>query len=310
MIKLSNGHSFEYMTASGALGFDGEGWLWEKPLVALKIMKPELFTIVLRTLTLKPRLYPVSNLSWIRPWTWLPWSPYSCVRLLPNGGAVNKVGLYNPGIEHWQEKIAPKMRFQTLRLVGSIYGERHELVDLAERLNWYNLVALEINVSCSNTGRAMDAAREVVESVRAVKAVSRHPIIIKLLYDQDCIAIAQGATGYAEAVSLNSVPWKYVFSLTTSPLDKIGKSGSGGGGVSGPPSRPHNWKVVEELAKDDSLPVIGPSVMDFEDLVALRQLGAKAISFGTIHLRTPWKPTQIVEKELAVRRSLVSLVSS
>ncbi len=45
MITLSNGHCFEYMVASGALGFDGNGWPWERPLVALGLIKPELFTI-------------------------------------------------------------------------------------------------------------------------------------------------------------------------------------------------------------------------------------------------------------------------
>ncbi len=30
MITLSNGHKFEYMAASGALGFDGKGWLHER----------------------------------------------------------------------------------------------------------------------------------------------------------------------------------------------------------------------------------------------------------------------------------------
>lgn len=93
MIRFSNGHQFEYMTASGALKFDGLGYWWEKPFVWAGLMRLELFTIVLRTLTLEPRPYPVSNLSWVRPWTWLPWSSRSCVQFLPNESAVNKVGL-------------------------------------------------------------------------------------------------------------------------------------------------------------------------------------------------------------------------
>ena len=100
MIRLSNGHWFKYMVASGALGFDGRGYWWERPLVWAGLIKPELFTVVLRTLTLKPKLYPESNLSWIRPSTWLPWSSRSCVQFLPDDGVVNKVGLWNPGFEY------------------------------------------------------------------------------------------------------------------------------------------------------------------------------------------------------------------
>ena len=55
MITLSNGHSFEYMIASGALGFDGKGWIWERPLVWLGLVRPDLFTVVIKTLTRNPR---------------------------------------------------------------------------------------------------------------------------------------------------------------------------------------------------------------------------------------------------------------
>ncbi len=301
MITLTNGHKFEYTVASGAFGFDGKGWLWERPLFWLGTIKPELFTIGLRTLTRQPRLYPKCNLSWIRPWTWLPWSPWSCVRFLPNGGAVNKVGLYNPGIERWCKDVGPKLDFQKNHLVGSIYGDRKELVESAVMLNGFDLVALEVNDSCPNTGHTMSQAETIIENVEAVVESSRHPVIIKVSVDQDYLAIARGLREIAEAISLNSVPWKTAFpDGLKSPLSKLEKSvGGGGGGVSGRPAQKLNWKAVEELARQGSLPVIGPSVMEYEDLERLRKLGASAISFGAIHLRTPWKPTTIVERDIA-----------
>ena len=301
MIRFSNEHSFEYMVPSGTVGFDAKGWLWEKPLIALGLMKPELFTIVLRTLTLEPRLYPVSNLSWIRPWTWLPWSPYSCVQFLPNGGAINKVGLWNPGIKRWYMGIAPRIDFRRLRVVASISGKREELVEMAEILNdFVDLVGIEVNVSCPNTGH-MDADLEVIESIRAVKKVSCHPIIAKLSVDQNYVKISAEICGYAEAISLNSVPFNHAFPVVPpekSPMAKIGKPGSGSGGVSGKPAQGLNWQAVKLLAKYGHIPVIAPSIMEYEDLAKVRRLGAKAVSFGAIHLRTPWKPTAIVEREM------------
>ena len=287
MITLSNGHTFRYMVASGALAFDGKGWPWERPLVWLGLIKPELFTVVIKSLTRNPR---VGNLRWWKPWT--------CVRLIP-GGSVNKVGLTNPGVEWWCREVGPKLDFKKFPTAGSIFGDEKELVEMAEMLNRFDLVALEVNVSCPNTGHAIEQGEMVVNSVKAVKRASRHPVIVKVSADQDYLTIARGLVGIAEAVSLNSVPWKTVFTNgEQTPLWKLEKQvGGGGGGVSGKPAQKHNWAAVEALAKQGSLPVIGPSIMEFEDMEKLRRLGAKAIGFGAIHLRTPWKPTSFIKKE-------------
>ena len=275
------------MIASGALAFDGKGWPWERPLVWLGLINPELFTVVIKSLTRNPR---PGNLRW--------WKPWICVRLIP-GGSVNKVGLTNPGIEWWCREVGPNLDFQKFPTAGSIFGEEKELVEMAEMLNRFDLVALEVNVSCPNTGHAMEMAEMVVNSVKAVKRASRHPIIVKVSADQDYLTIVRGLVGIAEAVSLNSVPWKTVFTNSEqTPLWRLEKQvGGGGGGVSGKPAQKHNWAAVEALAKQELLPVIGPSVMEFEDMEKLRRLGAKAISFGAIHLRTPWKPTSFIKKE-------------
>jgi len=287
MITLSNGHAFKYMVASGALAFDGKGWLWERPLVWLGLIKPELFTVVIKSLTRNPR---IGNLRWWKPWT--------CVRLIP-GGSVNKVGLTNPGIEWWCREVGPRLDFHKFPTAGSIFGEEKELVEMAEILNRFDLVALEVNVSCPNTGHAIEQAEMVVNSVKAVKLASRHPIIVKVSADQDYLTIVRGLVGIAEAVSLNSVPWKTVFTNgEQTPLAKLEKQvGGGGGGVSGKPAQKYNWAAVEALAKQGSLPVIGPSIMEFKDMEKLRRLGAQAIGFGAIHLLAPWKPTSFIKKE-------------
>jgi dihydroorotate dehydrogenase len=312
MIRLSNGHSFQYVIASGALGFDGRGWFWEKPLVWLGLIQLKLFTIILRTLTRHPRPYPISNFSWIRPWTWLPFSPWSCVRLIL-GGAVNKIGLWNPGIDYWCEKIAPKMDFEKYAFIASIFGTEEELEYMAEKLNAYDLKGVEVNPSCPNiAGHTMDDTETVIKCGKAVKRKTRHSVIMKLSCDQDCPAIARGLTGVTEAISLNSVPWKTAFpNGEQTPLWRLeNKVGGGGGGVSGKPAQKYNWAAVEALANQGLIPVIGPSVMEFEDLVRVRELGAKAVSFGAIHLPShpfwlkPWtlftnpcKPTSFVQKE-------------
>ncbi len=237
MIRLSNGHGLDHVVSSGSLAYDGKGWPWERPMVDIGLIRPDLFTVVLKTLTRSPR---EGNLRWHRPW--------SCVALVP-GGAVNKVGLTNPGIDWWCRDVGPKLDFERLRIVASIFGDDAELAAMAEMLNGFGLSGLEVNPSCPNTGHALQTAETVVRGVRAVKAVSRHPIIVKVSTSQDYLAIARGLKGVAEAVALNSVPWEQVYPDGRSPLWRLERRvGGGGGGVSGRPAPARDWGAVRALA--------------------------------------------------------------
>lgn len=310
MILLSNGRRLEYVVASGALAFDGQGWFWERPLVRLGFIKPELFTVVVKTLTRQPR---PGNLRW--------WKPWECLRLIP-GGSVNKIGLTNPGIEWWCDKVAPHLDFEKIPVVVSIFGEWQESVEMAKMLNRFPLVAIEHNPSCPNTGHAMHTVEAVISNVKEVKRVSRHPVIVKLSVDQDYLAIERALRGVAEAINLNSVPIKKVFpNGDVNPLWRLErKVGGGGGGVSGRPAQRFNWAAAEDLTRNGKTPAIWPSIMDFEDIEHISRLGAKAVSFGAIHLPDhpfwlkPWtlftnpcKPTKFVRRIAKAHRDLYSI---
>ena len=306
MIKLSNGHIIKYVIASGALAFDGLGWLWERFLVWLGFIKPQLFAVVLKTLTRHPRR---GNLRW--------WAPWRCVALIL-GGAVNKVGLTNRGFDWWFGHIAPRLNYKKYRLIASIFGDQEELVYMAEKLNRYNFVAVEVNYSCPNADHSSQVDA-IVKALEALKRFCRHPLIIKLGVDQDCLVISARLVGVVEAISLNSVKWEIAFPGQQSPLHQLEKQvGGGGGGVSGKPAQVHNWAMVKALADQGSIPVIAPSIMEFDDINhATYGLGAKAWSCGTIHLpsyppwRKPWtiftnpcKPTQFVQRLQARERHI------
>lgn len=279
MIVFSNGHRFEYMAASGALGFDGKGWPWEQPWRWIRLLKPGLFTSVIKTLTLKPTQ---GNPKW------------QCVRLIP-GGVVNAVGLTNPGIDWWCKEIGPSVDSKKIPLIASIFGEPKELAEMARMLNYFDLVGLEINASCPNTRKDFLVNTEkIIESCEVVRLISRFPVILKLSVVHDIKNIVDRVEGI-EAFSINSVPWQVIFPEKRSPLAHLG-----GGGVSGKIAQPFTWALVGEIARLTSIPVIGPSVWDFGDLEKVRNLGAKAISFGSIHLRLPFGPalpTLYVRKE-------------
>ena len=282
MITLSNGHSFEYMAASGALEFDGNGWPWEQPLRWCGLLDPHLFTSVIKTLTRHPRR---GNLKLYKPWT--------CVRLIKNG-ALNAVGLTNPGIEWWCKEIGPTIDSKKIPLIGSILSDDvSELGEMAEMLNPSDLVGLEINASCPNTkSDLLTHTQKVIDQVLRVKEKSRFPLILKLSVVHDVETITKELEGCVEAFSINSVPWSTLYPNSKSPLAKLG-----GGGVSGKAAQPLTWKLVKKLHALSSTPIIAPSIWSFEDIATARELGANAISFGSLFIRYPWRPTLFIKKD-------------
>lgn len=282
MIELSNGHRFEYMAASGALAFDGRGWPWEWPLRWLGLLDPTCFTVVTKTLTRAPRR---GNLRWSHPW-----GVVRCVA----GGTVNAIGLTNPGIDWWLRHVGPRVAGFRHQLVVSIHADAAApCAEMARRLDSLPIVGIELNASCPNIGEdPRDNTQAIIATVQAVRAVTRHPLILKLGVTNDSLAIVKAVRPAIAAVAINSVPWHVAFPGQLSPLGHWG-----GGGVSGRAAQSHNWQLVQDLVEHTSIPVIGPSVWHYDDIARLRRLGAKAVSFGALFLRYPWRPTAYVRRD-------------
>lgn len=288
MIKLSNGHSFEYVTASGALAFDGRGWPWEKPLVWSGLIKPELFTNITKTITVPPHK---GNIKW--------WNPFYCVRLV-HGGVVNAVGMENPGFSWWFHHVGLKLRRKEMALVTSVYFESEpQRQELAALLNATDVVGVEVNTRCPNIQRSpyWQCREAIVRNCREFKKELRHPLFLKLSVEDNVEQILPKLEGTVEAISINSVRWKKVFGDKKSPLAHLGS-----GGVSGKITQPIVWPFIERAVRASSIPVIASAIWDFEDLEKTRFLGARAIGFGSVHMLHPWRPTSFVKKEMKVKK--------
>lgn len=282
MILLSNGHRLEYVAASGALAFDGRGWPWEWPMRWVGLLDPRCFTVVIKSLTRQPR---AGNLRWYAPWR--------VVKMLPRG-VVNAVGLTNPGLDWWCRRVGPLVASFSHKLIGSFHADTpHDAAEMTRRLQQFPLVALELNLSCPNTREhAPQDSSRVLALIEAARKVAQLPLIAKLAVTHDYRAIARAAHGMIEAIAINSVPWPMVFPDRPSPLATLG-----GGGVSGAIAQSYTWQMVQDLAGATNIPVIGPGIWEYEDLARVRRLGAQAVSFGSVFLRYPWRPTRFVRRE-------------
>jgi len=256
----------------------------------------ELGAIVTKTVTLKPRAgTPPPRVA------------------ETDAGMLNAIGLENAGFDAFLKEGLPFLRHvKGPKVIVSIAGEdEREFETLASRLDDTDGVhAVELNLSCPNVrhaltgGRGMtaqdpDAVRRVVGRVR--KATCR-TLIAKLSPNvADITAIGRAAReSGADALSLiNTFPAMAVDARTRRPL-----LGNVTGGLSGPALKPIALKMVWDVYRAVSIPIIGVGgIMTAEDAVEFMLCGASAVQVGTA---TFVEPGSALEVKRGIARHLAA----
>jgi len=286
MITLSNGIRFRFVAASGALGNNGLGWPVERILgfFSKRLFDPSLFLTFAKTFTYDPRK---GNFRW--------YNPLGCIKFIGDG-VVNAYGLTNIGRKRWCKRYGRLLNSKNNPVAVSISGNPEELREMAIMLNDFDCVAVEINGSCPNDGSSLlEKAKLAVRSVEAVKAVTRFPIVFKWSVAQRDIAetAVREMAGLVDASAINSVPWSLIFSDKASPLAHLG-----GGGVSGKIAQPFTWGMARLLKNISDIPVIVPGAWDYSDIAIMEEIG-DAVSFASVFMRYPWRPTCFVRRDMA-----------
>jgi len=293
VITLSNGFSFEFVTGSGSLKY-GLGWAHERLLIRLGLINPRLFANVMKTPTIPPRK---GNYVWWHPWT--------CIRPIFEGGKlvgiVNSVGLTNPGPDWVAEHVGPKLDSKKVPVIASVHGEETAGIRIANRIfNDIDVVAVELNAWCPNTGNQISDSDTVIRQAEAVKEESAHPVLVKLSPVHDFLYIVPRLVGIAEAIDINSVPWPIVFPNRKSPLQGFFGCGMPGA-VSGKKAQPHTWACAREIKRMGLIPVICPSMWSLEDVVQMLDSEKfPAVSFASRHIPFAWLPTRYVRQYQAL----------
>ncbi len=216
-------------------------------------------------------------------------------------GMINAVGLQNPGVEKVISEELPRLKkCFNKKVMANVSGFSVEdyaytcaLLDREEQVGW-----LEVNVSCPNVhgggmsfGTSPEAAAEVV---RAVKAVTTKPVIIKLSPNvTDIVAIAKACEeAGADGISLiNTLLGMRIDLKTRKPIiaNKMG-------GFSGPAIFPVAVRMVYQVAHAVNIPVIGMGgVATAEDVIELMLAGAAAVEVGAQNLVDPYASKRIIE---------------
>jgi len=215
-------------------------------------------------------------------------------------GVLNSIGLANPGIDYFIEKILPRLEIIHIPIIVSIAGEGvEEYVDLAERLGEIDKVAaLEVNISCPNVKRgglefATNPA-QVRDLVAAVSRITSLPLIVKLSPNvTDIVEIARAAVdGGADALSLINTMLGMVIDIYRRKPALVNKVG----GLAGPAVRPVAVRMVWQVAQAVDVPIIGMGgICDAKDALQFIMAGASAVAVGTWNFVNPTAPLEIIE---------------
>lgn len=209
-------------------------------------------------------------------------------------GMINAVGLQNPGVEKVISEELPKLRkCFNKKVMANISGfSVEDYAYTGQKLDQEDIVGwLEVNISCPNVhgggmtfGTDPDSAAEVV---RAVKAVTTKPVIIKLTPNvTDIVSIAKAceAAG-ADGLSLINTMLGMRIDLKTKKPVIANKMG----GYSGPAVFPVALRMVYQVANAVNIPVIGlGGVSTAENVIEMMLAGATAVQIGSANLIDPY----------------------
>ena len=210
-----------------------------------------------------------------------------------DGGMINSVGLQGPGIEAWIDEDLPRLRRAGARVVCSIWGRTvEEYAKGAAMLAGTDVVAVEVNLSCPNTGGGRELFAHdarATEEVMDATAASGKPRWAKLSPNTDrLVDIADAARrGGADAVTLVNTVMAMAIDPATGSF-RLG-SGANGGGLSGPAIHPIAVRAVHDVhAAHPDLPIVGVGgVRDANTANELLLAGAVAVQVGTATLADP-----------------------
>lgn len=218
-----------------------------------------------------------------------------------SSGLINSVGLQNPGLDAVIAEQLPRMRsFFHKPIIANISGFAvEEFVTLAERLSREPQVEIiEVNVSCPNVhGGGMSFGtdpKSAAEVTRSVKQVSARPVFVKLSPNvTDIVAVAKACeeAGADGICLINTLLGMRIDIARRKPViaNKMG-------GFSGPAVFPVALRMVYQVSKACSIPVMGcGGVASADDVIEMMMAGATAVQVGAANLVNPYACKLIVE---------------
>lgn len=217
-------------------------------------------------------------------------------------GMINAVGLQNPGVEKVIAEELPKLKKcfhkPVMANVSGFsvddYAYTCQKLNKEEQIGWF-----EVNVSCPNVhGGGMSFGTDpkaAAEVTRAVKAVTKKPVIVKLSPNvTDIVSIAKSCED-AGADGISLINTMLAMRIDLNRRQTVIKNKMGG--FSGSAIFPVAVRMVYQVSKAVKIPVIGMGgISSAEDVVEMMMAGATAVEIGAANLINPFACRDIINE--------------
>lgn len=215
-------------------------------------------------------------------------------------GMMNSVGLQNPGIDRFIVEELPKMRKLNTNVIANVGGGCIEDYETAvEKLRGTDIDMIELNISCPNVksgGMAFGIKSEVAyDVVSKIKKIADKPLMVKLSPNAENIVEMALECERAGADSISLI--NTLKGLAIDPYKRKPVFDNVYAGVSGPAVKPVALRMVHEVAKAVSVPVIGlGGIVSGIDAIEFMMAGASAVQIGTVNFFNPNAGKEIIEQ--------------
>ena len=233
--------------------------------------------------------------------TSVPWPGNPMQRIMETpSGMLNAIGLQNVGVDGFISQKLPYLRDFDVPVIVNVCGKTvEEYLIVVEKLNDADGVAgVELNISCPNLdcggmsfGVDATLAHQLVKEVRAKTHL---PLLVKLSPNVTDITVIARAVEDAGANALSAI--NTLIGMAISAETRRPELANVTGGLSGPAIKPVALRLVWEVYKTVSIPIVGMGgIMDATDAVEFFIAGASAIAIGTANFVNPQASMDVVK---------------
>ncbi|NLK96138.1 MAG: dihydroorotate dehydrogenase [Clostridiales bacterium] len=215
-------------------------------------------------------------------------------------GMMNSVGLNNPGIDKFIENELPKMSELGTVVIANVGGGCYEDYETAvEKLNNSNIDFIELNISCPNVkagGMAYGINSKVAyDFVKDIKGIAKKPLMVKLSPNAENIVDMAVKVQEAGADSISLI--NTIKGMAIDVYKRKPRFNNVYAGLSGPAVKPIALRMVHEVSKAVTIPVIGLGGIETgKDAIEFMMAGANAIQIGTVNFYNPLAGKEIIEE--------------
>ena len=215
-------------------------------------------------------------------------------------GMLNSVGLQNPGIDKFLSEELPRMKTLGTNIIANVGGGcMDDYEEAIEKLKGTDIDMIELNISCPNVksgGMAFGIKSKVAyDVVSKIKRIADKPVMVKLSPNAEDIVRMAVSCEEAGADSISLINTLKGFAID--PYKRKPIFNNMYAGLSGAAVKPIALRMVHEVSKAVSIPVIGlGGISNGIDAIEFMMAGALAIQIGTINFVNPLAGKEIIEE--------------